>query len=108
MSFALTFSWRRFFLAMRDRDCANKNKSAIFSFGVPTKNFAHEMLPPELSRVFRLKRDTVLCPAVCINRFSRFHVEQTQYCVCEKSRDQARTNLLPQFRKHLGIEDQSR
>jgi len=41
---------------MRDKDCANKNKSAIFGFGVPTKNFAQEMLPPELSRVFRLAR----------------------------------------------------
>jgi len=49
MSFALTFSWRRFVLAMGDRDCANKNESAVFAFGVPAKNFAHQMLPPELS-----------------------------------------------------------
>ena len=52
MSFALTFSWRRFVLAMWNRDCPNKNKNAIFAFGVPTKNFAHEMLPPELGRVY--------------------------------------------------------
>jgi hypothetical protein len=49
MSFALTFSWRRFVLAMGDRDCANKNKSAVFAFGVPAKNFAHQVLPLELS-----------------------------------------------------------
>jgi hypothetical protein len=43
MSFALTFSWRRFVLAIGDRDCANKNESAVFAFGVPAKNFAHQM-----------------------------------------------------------------
>src|SRR5262249_5113628 len=35
---------RRFILAMRDGDGANKNKIAVFDFGVTPKHFPHDML----------------------------------------------------------------
>jgi len=44
MSFVFTFSRRRFILAMRDWDGANKNKIAVFDFGVTPKHFPHDML----------------------------------------------------------------
>jgi hypothetical protein len=44
MSFVFTFSRRRFILAMRDGDGANKNKIAVFDFGVTPKHFPHDML----------------------------------------------------------------
>jgi len=44
MPFVLTFPWRAFVLAMRDRDRANKNEIAIFVFSVATKGFPHDML----------------------------------------------------------------
>ena len=44
MSSVFTFSRRRFILAMRDGDGANKNKIAVFDFGVTPKHFPHDML----------------------------------------------------------------
>jgi hypothetical protein len=44
MPFVLTFPWRRFVLAMRDRHRADKNEIAVFGFGVTTKDRRHEML----------------------------------------------------------------
>ena len=44
MSFVLTFPWRRFVLAMRDRHRAYQNEIAIFVFGVTAKDFSHGML----------------------------------------------------------------
>jgi hypothetical protein len=45
MSFVLTFPWRGFVLAMRDRDRADENEIAVLALGVTTKDFPHEMLP---------------------------------------------------------------
>src|SRR5262249_12685209 len=54
MSFGFTFSRRRFILAMRDGDIANKNKIAVFDFGVTPKHFPEDMLlfdylPPDVA-----------------------------------------------------------
>jgi hypothetical protein len=35
-----------------NRDRANKNEIAIIVLGVTTKDLSHDMLPPELSRVY--------------------------------------------------------
>jgi hypothetical protein len=48
MPFVLTFPWRAFVLAMRDRDRANENEIAIFVFSITTKHFPHDMLLPRL------------------------------------------------------------
>ena len=45
MSFVLTLSGGAFVLAMRDRNCADKNKVAIFVFSVATNDFPHNVLP---------------------------------------------------------------
>jgi hypothetical protein len=44
MPFLLTFFWRAFVFAMRDRNSANDNEIAILVFSVSTKDFPHEML----------------------------------------------------------------
>jgi hypothetical protein len=44
MSFVQTFPWRGFFLAMRDRDRANKNEIAVIVFSVTSNDFPHDML----------------------------------------------------------------
>src|SRR5262249_30487261 len=44
MSSVFTFSRRRFILAMRDGDGANKNKIAVFDFGVTPKHFPQDTL----------------------------------------------------------------
>jgi hypothetical protein len=41
ISFVLTFPWRRFVLAMRDRHRTYQNEIAIFVFGVNAKDFSH-------------------------------------------------------------------
>ena len=53
MSSVFTFSRRRFILAMRDGDGANKNKIAVFDFGVTPKHFPHDMLleQPPLAKI---------------------------------------------------------
>ena len=52
MSFVPAFPWRLFVLAVGNRDRANKNEIAIIVLGVTTKDLSHDMLPPELSRVY--------------------------------------------------------
>jgi hypothetical protein len=54
MSFVLTFPWRGFVLAMRDRDRANESEIAVFVFSVATKDFSHDLhlskpIPLEMS-----------------------------------------------------------
>src|SRR5262249_23158179 len=44
MSFVFTFPRRRFILAIRDGDGANKNKIAVFDFRVTPKHFPHDLL----------------------------------------------------------------
>jgi hypothetical protein len=44
MYFFLTFPWRGFVLAVRDRDRANKNEIASFVFSVTAKDFSHGVL----------------------------------------------------------------
>jgi hypothetical protein len=52
MPFVLTFPWRRFILAMRDRHCADQNEIASFVFGVTAKDLSHGVLPDEEDRRF--------------------------------------------------------
>jgi hypothetical protein len=44
MPFVLTFAWRGFVFAMRNRDCTNWDEIAIFALSVTTKHFPHDML----------------------------------------------------------------
>jgi hypothetical protein len=44
MSFVLTFPWRAFVFAMRNRDRTNLDEIAIFALSVTTKDFPHDML----------------------------------------------------------------
>jgi hypothetical protein len=45
MSFALTFPWRGFVLAVRDGNRPNKNEIATSVFGVTAKDFSHGHAP---------------------------------------------------------------
>jgi len=45
MSFVLTFPWRAFVFAMRNRDCTNQDEISILVLSVTTKDFPHDMLP---------------------------------------------------------------
>jgi hypothetical protein len=49
MTFVLTFPWRAFVFAMRNRDCTNQDEISISALGVTTKDFPHDMLLPRLT-----------------------------------------------------------
>ena len=53
MSFVLTFPWRAFVFAMRNRDCTNLDEIAIFVFSVTTQHFPHDMLLTDLRAKLR-------------------------------------------------------
>ena len=47
MPFVLTFTWRAFVFAMRNRDCTNLDEISVSAFGVTTKDdFPHEHALP--------------------------------------------------------------
>jgi len=52
MPFVLTFPWRRFVLAMRDRHRTYQNEIAIFGFSVTAKDFSHGVLLGQEDRRF--------------------------------------------------------
>ena len=56
MSFVLTLPRGAFVLAVRDRNRANKNKIAVFAFGVATKDFSHDLLLDRDCRRFPIGR----------------------------------------------------
>jgi hypothetical protein len=49
MSFVLTFPWRAFIFAMRNRDCTNLDEISILALSVTTKDFPHDVLLYALS-----------------------------------------------------------
>jgi hypothetical protein len=57
MRFFLTFPWRGFVLAVRDRDCAHKNEVSIWVFGVTAKDFSHgrDLDEASLTKLFQSK-----------------------------------------------------
>jgi hypothetical protein len=49
VSFVLTFPWRAFIFAMRNRDCTNQDEISILALSVTTTDFPHDMLLPRLT-----------------------------------------------------------